>query len=188
MVLTKSNYLTLKKGARAPDFELPDYKGKTHKLSNHKGTQGTLIVFMCNHCPYVIPKAPFLAELEKKYKNQGLSIIGINANDIENYPDDAPEFMKSFATQNGFSFPYLFDESQNVAKAYGGACTPDPFLFDADLKLVYHGRIDDAHGQPHAGARTNELEQAIVELLTTGHATTDENPSQGCNIKWKTRN
>ena len=185
MSLTKSNYLILRKGASAPDFELSDFEGKKIKLAKAKGTKGTLIIYMCNHCPFVIPKAPFLAELEKKYASRGLSIIAINANDVANYPADAPENMKKFARDHHFVFPYLFDESQQVAKAYGAACTPDPFLFDAMMRLVYHGRIDDAHGAPHSTGKTNELENAIKELLEKGTVTVDENPSQGCSIKWK---
>ncbi len=185
MSLTPSNYSVLKKGSSAPVFNLPGTDDKTHSLSGAKGTKAVLVVFMCNHCPYVKPKMKYLKELYDKYAPKGLAMFGINSNDTEVYGEDDLGHMKQVGKEQGFAFPYLLDETQNVARAYGAACTPDPFLFDSQLKLVYHGRIDDAHGKPHETAKTNELEEALEQALAGKKVTVKEEPAMGCNVKWK---
>lgn len=152
----QSKYDILKKGSLAPDFNLLGTDDKKHTLNSLKGEKFTLIVFMCNHCPYVIPR---LDELNKL--NEKINVIGINPNDPVKYPDDSFENMKKLPVK----FPYLIDETQEIAKKYGAVCTPDPFLFDENLKLIYHGRIDD-------------IEKALTSSI-------EEIPSQGCSIKWK---
>jgi len=186
MVLTASTYLKMKQGGKAPDFKLKGIDGKTYSLADFRGKKGLLVLFMCNHCPFVQPKAEKLAQLFDTYSGKGLGMIGINANDTAKYLEDSFPKMKEYAKKFGWKFPYALDESQDTAKAYDAACTPDPFLFDQDFKLVYHGRIDDAHGKPHEEAHTNELEEAIQTLLAGKPVKfrTDV-PSQGCNVKWK---
>src|SRR3989338_1953963 len=186
MVLTFSSYKVLQKESKAPDFSLPGIDGKTHSLKEFAERKALLIIFMCNHCPYVVPKIRKLVELDAKYGKRGLAVVGINANDTEKYPEDSFDEMKRFAKRWGVKFHYLFDESQSVPKKYGAVCTPDPFLFNEKLELEYHGRIDDAHGKEHEKASTNELEEAIIELLERGKVQkTKPLPSSGCNIKWK---
>ncbi|HLC92898.1 MAG TPA: thioredoxin family protein [archaeon] len=185
MTITPSNYSVLKKGSRALDFNLPGTDGKNHSLAEASGKRATLIVFMCNHCPFVKPKMKYLKELFEKYDGKGLAMFGISSNDTEAYVEDDFEHMKIIAKEHGFRFPYLLDESQDVTRSYGAACTPDPFLFDSQLKLVYHGRIDDAHKEPHENAKTNELEQALKQVLAGQKITVKEEPSYGCNVKWK---
>ena len=146
MTLTPSNYSVLRKGSLAPEFDLPGVDGKNHSLSKYTGKKAYLIVFMCNHCPYVKPKMKYLKELQGKYAGRGLQIFGISSNDANSYPEDGFEMMKKVSAEKAFKFPYLLDESQETARAYGAACTPDPFLFDSQKRLAYHGRIDDAHG------------------------------------------
>ncbi len=185
MVVTPSNYSVLKKSSIAPDFSLQSVDGKKYSLPKKGEKKAVLVVFMCNHCPYVKPKMPFLKKLYDSYEKKGLAMFGINSNDTNAYSEDDFENMKRVSKEQGFRFPYLIDETQQTAKAYGAACTPDPFLFDSDLKLVYHGRIDDAHMQPHEKAKTNELEEAIKQLLEGKSPNIKEEPSIGCNIKWK---
>ena len=185
MTLTQSNDSVLKKGSTAPEFDLPGTDDENHSLEKYSGKKAYLIVFMCNHCPYVKPKMNYLKELQDKYAEQGLILIGINSNDTEAYGEDDFEHMKQVALEKEFKFPYLFDETQEVAKSYGAACTPDPFLFDENKKLVYHGRIDDAHQKSHEQASTNELEEAVKQVLEGKEITVDEQPSMGCNVKWK---
>ena len=185
MSLTPSNYSVLKKGSTAPNFSLPGVDGKTHTLPKAWEKKAILVVFMCNHCPYVKPKMKFLKQLYDRHSHRGLAMFAINSNDTKAYGEDNFENMKKVAGEHGFGFPYLLDESQEVARAYGAACTPDPFLFDSHHKLVYHGRIDDAHMQPHESAKTNELEEAIIQALEGKKATVKEEPSLGCNVKWK---
>src|SRR5262249_8704806 len=132
---------------------------------------------------YVQPKFPYFVELQKKYKD--LQVIGISANDASKYPEDSFVKMAEYARNNGFNFPYLYDETQQVARSYGAECTPDPFLFDSSLKLAYHGRFDDAHGKPHGQGKTAEMEDAIKQLLEGKEITVESLPSMGCNIKWK---
>jgi peroxiredoxin len=185
MTLTPSSYKLLVKGSKAPDFNLPGIDGKEYSLKDFKGKKAVLIIFMCNHCPYVVPKMDYLVELQDRYGPAGLQIVGINSNDAVNYPEDSFEKMKEYAERYGFNFPYLFDETQKIAKAYGAECTPDPFLFDGEMKLKYHGRFDDAHGKPHADGKTSEMEDAIKQVLEGKEVTVETLPSMGCNIKWK---
>jgi len=182
MVLLASEYQLLKKGESAPSFTLPAVDGKTHSLENIKGSKATLIIFMCNHCPYVIPKINEIRRMATYFKNKGVAIIGINPNEDQNHPEDSFEKMKEYSKRWKIPFFYLRDETQDVAKSYGAVCTPDPFLFDAELKLIYHGRITDLHGKEGGNP---ELYSAIDEFLNTGKITGTEKPSMGCSIKWK---
>ncbi|MDO8538356.1 MAG: thioredoxin family protein [archaeon] len=185
MTLTTSTFKVLQKGGIAPDFNLPGIDGKNYSLKHFKDKKALLVVFMCNHCPYVIPKIPVLIGLQRQYANRGLQILGINANDTKKFPEDSFDQMKVFAKDQRINFAYLFDEAQLVPKKYGAVCTPDPFLFNSKLELQYHGRIDDAHGKPHEEAKTNELEEAIIQVIATGKNNVPALPSMGCNIKWK---
>lgn len=186
MALLSSQYEKLQKGMVAPEFgSLKGTDGKTYTLSDFKGKKALLVIFMCNHCPYVIPKFKYLVELQQRYVDKGLQIIGINCNDPVNYPTDNFESMQKIAKEENFNFVYLFDESQQSAKDYGAVCTPDPFLFNENMKLVYHGRFDNAHGKSHEEGNTSEMEDAIKQLLDGKEVTVEEVPSQGCSIKWK---
>lgn len=185
MVLTGSEYRQLKKGDEAPDFSLPATNDKTYSLSELKGEKATLIVFMCNHCPYVIPKIKEIGRMAQDFKGKGLKVVCINPNEAENYPEDSFDKMKEYLDEWQIDIIYLRDESQEVAKSYGAVCTPDPFLFNGDLKLIYHGRIDDTHGEEEA--KVHELYEAIGEFLATGKITKEEKPSMGCSIKWKNK-
>tara|TARA_Y100000310_G_scaffold317241_1_gene369898 strand:- start:10801 stop:11388 length:588 start_codon:yes stop_codon:yes gene_type:complete len=183
MTLTPSDY-TLKKGDEAPDFSLLSTSRKQATLNELKGEKATLIVFMCNHCPYVLAKLPELNRIYQDFKDKGLQIIGINSNDPTTYPEDNFENMRSLVNSGEINFPYLQDESQEVARSYNAACTPDPFLFDENLKLIFHSRIDDPPNLNQAKA--HELHEAINEFLLSGKITKyNESPSMGCNIKWK---
>lgn len=184
MALTPSTMMPL--GTTAPDFTLPDtVSGKTLGLQQLKGAKGTLVMFICNHCPYVKHIKDALAKLGKDYQNSGISIIAINANDALNYPDDAPDKMTVFAKQNAFVFPYLHDDSQRVAKAYDAACTPDLFLFDGHLKCVYRGQFDDSRPGNDIPVTGKDLRGAMDNLLTGKMINAKQTPSMGCNIKWK---
>lgn len=185
MVLTYSSYKILQKGSMAPDFKLKGIDNKESSLKDFKGKKGYLIIFMCNHCPYVQPKFDYFVGLQEKYEKKGLQIIAINSNDAENYPEDNFESMQEYAEEYKFNFPYLFDETQQVAKNYGAECTPDPFLFNDNFELVYHGRFDDSHGDSHDLGKTSEMEDAIKQLLSGEKITVESLPSCGCNIKWK---
>ncbi len=188
MVLATSSYKILQKGSKAPDFSLPGTDGKIHSLSEFAGKKAVLVLFMCNHCPYVQPKIPYFIELQKKYSGKGLQVVGISATDVEQVPEDSLEEMKKYAQQEGINFIYLFDESQSVPKKYGATCTPDPFLFNSKLELVYHGRVDDAHKTGHEKAAKDDLEVAIRETLEGRKVSVQTHPSLGCNIKWKPGN
>jgi peroxiredoxin len=183
MVKTASTMRAL--GERAPSFSLPNVDGKTVSLKDFAGKPGLLVIFMCNHCPFVIHLRSALATFAKEYQAKGLAVVGINSNDIVTHPDDGPEQMKAEAKAAGYTFPYLFDESQDVAQAYGAACTPDFFLFDAQHRLVYRGQFDDSrpgNGRPITGA---DLRAASDAVLTGTAVSTKQKPSIGCNIKWK---
>ena len=186
MARTPSKMLPL--GTKAPQFKLPDtVSGKILDLTGLKGDQGTLIMFICNHCPFVKHVNATLVRLAKEYEPKGLSFIAISSNDVENYPQDHPEKMKETARQEGYSFPYLYDESQQVAMDYDAACTPDFYLFDAELKLVYRGQLDDSrpgNGIPPTG---RDLVAAMRNLLAGEPIGVEQKPSIGCNIKWKVR-
>ena len=183
MVRTASTMLPL--GTSAPDFKLPDYDGELVALGDFRGKKGLLVVFMCNHCPYVKHVAPELAKLADEYQRQDIAVVGISSNDIEAHPDDAPEKMKLEASQRGYHFPYLFDADQKVAAAYRAACTPDFYLFDADFKLVYRGQMDDTRPKQGAIPTGKDLRAALDSLLAGKEAPQPQRPSIGCNIKWK---
>ena len=175
-------------GTRAPGFRLPDTKGKLVSLDNFKDAPALLVVFMCNHCPFVKHIRSKFAELAKEYQGRGVGIVGINSNDVQFNPDDRPEKMAEEVKQAGYVFPYLFDETQEVAKAYRAACTPDMFLFDRGKRLVYRGQFDDSrpgNGLPVTGA---DLRAAIDAVLAGHPVPANQKPSIGCNIKWKSGN
>lgn len=184
MALTPSNMLPL--GTKAPDFSLIDTKDDTIKsLSELKGDTGTLVMFICNHCPFVIHVNEQLVQLANDYKSRGINCIAISSNDVVNYAQDGPEKMKQHAKDNNYPFPYLYDESQEIAKAYDAACTPDFFLFNSDLKLVYAGQLDSSrpgNGIPVTGSDLRAAMDALVNNEAIGD---DQKPSMGCNIKWK---
>lgn len=186
MARTESTMLEL--GTQAPDFGLPDTQGNTVSLSDFKDAKGLLVVFMCNHCPYVIHLREALAAFAKEYQDKGLAVVGINANDAENYPADSYEKMAEEATSAGYTFPYLYDESQAVAKAYQAACTPDFFMFDGEQKLFYRGQFDDSRPRNEEAVTGADLRAATDTLLAGGAAPAEQKPSLGCNIKWKEGN
>ncbi len=184
MAYTESNMLPL--GTTAPEFELPDtVSGKVMRLSDLRSDKATVVMFLCNHCPYVIHVNPEIVRLARDYQAKGVSFIGISSNDVENYPDDAPEKMGPHARAVGYTFPYLYDESQEVARAYDAACTPDFYVFDSQMRLVYRGRIDDSRPKnthPLTGADLRAAIDAVLEGLPVSEV---QYPSAGCNIKWK---
>ncbi len=182
MVLLASESKKLNKSDSAPVFTLPATDGKTYPLKEIKGKAATLIIFMCNHCPYVLPKINEIKRIAQDYKNKGLIVIGINSNEDKNYPEDSFEKMKEYYKLWGIDFYYLRDESQEAAKDYGAVCTPDPFLFGKNLKLAFHSRIDDTHGQESG---RHEMHEAIAEFLKKSNISLLERPSMGCSIKWK---
>ena len=183
MVRTASTMLPL--GTEAPDFSLPDTDGKTISRDDFRGQRGLLVVFMCNHCPYVKHVAPELARLADEYQAKGVAVVGISSNDIEAHPEDSPEMMKREAATQGYRFPYLYDATQAVAHSYKAACTPDFYLFDADFKLVYRGQMDGT--RPNQGAKPDgaDLRAALEALLAKQPIPEPHKPSIGCNIKWK---
>ena len=184
MAFTESNMIEL--GTQAPDFTLPDtVSGKDISLSDVKGPNGTLIIFLCNHCPYVIHVMEGITALAKDYQNNGIGFVAISSNDVVNYPDDDPALMKETAIKYGFSFPYLYDESQDVAKAYDAACTPDFYLFDAEKTLVYRGQMDSSRPKNELPVTGKDLRTALDALLSGKTIDTLQKPSLGCNIKWK---
>jgi len=164
MALMKSSS-HLKEGEKAPAFSLNGADGKIYSLNDFKGKKAVVIFFMCNHCPYVLAKLGVMNSLYAKYFPQGVAFIGINSNNNPDYPDDSYLKMKDFVVKNSIKFPYLFDESQQIAKAYGAVCTPDPFVFDENLNLSYHGRIDDAHYPSQDAPETNDLAGALDSIL-----------------------
>lgn len=172
-------------GAQAPDFSLPNAEGAIRSLEDVQGPCGLLVVFACNHCPYVIHLAGALGQLAEQIFPMGIGTVAINSNDLEKYPQDGPEFMKTFATEYGWEFPYLIDESQEVAKAYGAACTPDFFLFDGAGSLFYAGQFDSSRPKNGEIATGEDLENAIDLLLSEEAPPEKPFPSSGCNIKWK---
>ncbi len=186
MVRTVSTMLEI--GTLAPDFFLTDATGKKVGLHDFDDKPALLIVFMCNHCPYVKHIADALSKFAKEYLPKGLAVAGINSNDADNYPDDSPEKMVDEVLQRDYSFPYLFDESQAVAKAYRAACTPDFFVFDANRKLVYRGQFDDSRPGNDAPVNGSDLRAAIDAVIAGKAPGTDQKPSMGCNIKWKPGN
>jgi peroxiredoxin len=184
MALTPSTMLPL--GTKAPDFELLDTKsGKIFSLQELKSPKATVIMFICNHCPYVKHVQTMLISLAKDYQTQGIAFIAISANDAENYPEDAPKEMAKLAKHLAYPFPYLYDETQNTAKSYQAACTPDFYLFDNDLLCVYRGQLDDSRPGNKIPVTGKSLRAALDNLLAGKSIDPDQKPSMGCNIKWK---
>ena len=183
MVQTASTMLPL--GTQAPDFSLPDAKGKIVSLGDFAGAPALVVVFMCNHCPYVKHVAEGLAVLARDYQQRGVAVVGINSNDAENYPDDAPVKMAKEVNARGYTFPYLFDETQAVAKAYRAACTPDFYVFDTDRRLVYRGQLDGSRPGNDVPVTGRDLRAALDAVLAGQPVFEPQRPSLGCNIKWK---
>ena len=184
MSLTPSNMIPL--GSKAPDFDLTDVvSGQKVSLASLKGTQATVIMFICNHCPYVKHINPELIRLAGSYTNKGVSFIAISSNDVVAEPDDSPENMKKVAETLKYPFPYLFDETQALAKAYDAACTPDFFVFDKNLQLAYRGQLDDSRPSNNVPLSGNDIRLALDALLSESKVSPRQRPSIGCNIKWK---
>jgi peroxiredoxin len=186
MSMTASTMLPL--GTEAPLFELPDTAGKMVSNADFGDADVLLVVFMCNHCPFVKHLIDDFVALAKEYQGKGVAAVGINSNDVDNYAEDRPELMAKLAKEKGFTFPYLYDASQAVAKAYRAACTPDFFVFDRGRELVYRGQMDDSRPgdeQPITGA---DLRAALDAVLTGRTVSDEQRPSIGCNIKWKAGN
>lgn len=176
---------SLSSGDQAPEFALPSCDGCRYDLASRVGEKGLLVVFVCNHCPYVVHLAKELGELGRELAAKGVGMVAISSNDVENYPQDGPARMAEFAQQSGWDFPYLYDEDQSVAKAYGAACTPDFFLFDGQRRLFYTGQFDQScpgNGRALDGA---DLRAAVTAMLAGEGPSTEQRPSSGCNIKWK---
>jgi peroxiredoxin len=186
MALTPSTMLPL--GTAAPNFQLPDTEGKTVALADFQDRPALLVIFMCNHCPYVKHIRAGLAQLARDYLPRGVAVVGINANDVANYPEDSPAKMKAEVKAAGYLFPYLYDEAQSVAKAYHAACTPDLYLFDRNRKLVYRGQFDDSRPGNGAPVTGKDLRAALDAVLAGWPAAPDQKPALGCNIKWKAGN
>ncbi len=186
MVVTTSEMLSL--GTTEPDFQLYDTKCNMVSLSDFDDAPALLVIFMCNHCPFVKHILKKMVELIKQYQAKGVAVVGINSNDVADYPEDSPEMMTDLAKDMGFTFPYLYDETQQVARAYRAACTPDFFLFDNQRKLVYRGQMDDS--RPNSGIPITgcDLTDAIDAVLQGSEITQQQKPSIGCNIKWKAGN
>ena len=186
MVMTASTMLPL--GTTAPDFSLADTEGNIVSVDDFKDAPALLVVFMCNHCPFVKHVLKVMVELIKEYQQKGVAVVGINSNDVASFPEDRPEMMAKIAKETGFTFPYLYDETQEAARAYRAACTPDFFLFDKERRLVYRGQMDDSrpgNNMPVTGA---DLRAALDAVLTGREVSKEQKPSMGCNIKWKQGN
>jgi peroxiredoxin len=175
-------------GTAAPDFRLPDTDGRIVGRDDFRSARALLVMFICNHCPFVQHIREGLARFALDYEGKGLAIAAINSNDVESHPDDRPEKMAEEKKKYGYSFPYLYDESQSVAKAYNAACTPDFFLYDSERRLAYRGQFDDSrpgNGRPVTGV---DLRSAVDDLLAGRSVSGEQRPSLGCNIKWKAGN
>ena len=182
MVLLESK-ISLKTGDTAHDFLLMGIDDKMHSLDRYSESKGLLIIFVCNHCPYVKAKIDAIKQIHEKFK-ENIGLVGINSNDSTEYPDDSFENMKKIANEKGIKFDYLVDEKQDIAKKYGAVCTPDPFLFDQNRKLIFHGRIDNAMN-PDDTATENTMQKNIEKFLAGEKIEKDFEPSIGCSIKWK---
>ena len=184
MARTPSNMLPLK--TLAPGFELIDtVSGKIVSLDELKGEKGTVIFFICNHCPFVIHVNKELVRVARDYGERGIGFVAISSNDVENYPDDAPHLMKEVAQKEGYPFPYLYDETQETARAYDAACTPDIYLFDTELRLVYRGQLDGSRPGNDIPLTGEDLRKALDDVLEGREVQGVQKPSLGCNIKWK---
>jgi len=183
MALTASTMLGL--GTALPPFRLPDLNGRTIASSEAAGPQGLLVAFLCPHCPYVRHVRAELARAAQDFQRRGLAVVAINSNDIAAVPEDGPDGMKQEVREAGYTFPYLFDETQAVAKAFRAACTPDLFLFDARQRLVYRGQFDDSRPKSQTPVTGRDLKAAVDAMLAGKAVPADQRPSMGCNIKWK---
>ena len=182
MALTPSTMLPL--GTKAPDFLLPDVDGRMVSLGDFADAKALLVIFMCNHCPYVKHVAAGLASLAKEYQDRGVAVVAISSNDVATHPDDSPEKMAEEVRQRGYTFPYLFDETQEVAKAYRAACTPDFYVFDSGRSLVYRGQMDSSRPDSGIPVTGEDLRAALDAVLAGTPISDDQKPSIGCNIKW----
>jgi peroxiredoxin len=186
MAATPSTMMPL--GTKAPNFRLPDPSGKWHSLDDFKSSPVLLVAFICNHCPFVKHIQSEFVKLASKYQKQGVAVVAISSNDVAQFPEDGPGKMAEEARQFGYTFPYLFDEPQEVAKAYGAACTPDFFVFDRNRKLAYRGQMDASRPKSDVPVTGKDLAAALDALLAGKPVSADQKPSIGCNIKWKTGN
>jgi peroxiredoxin len=186
MALTASTMLPL--GSQAPEFRLPDTDGNLVSLGDFRDAPALLVIFLCNHCPYVKHVRHELAKLTREYRDKGVASVGINSNDVASYPDDRPELMAREKAEVGYPFPYLYDETQEVAKAYQAACTPDFYVFDRDRKLVYRGQMDGSRPGNDLPVTGSDLRAALDAVLTGRPVPEVQRPSMGCNIKWKAGN
>jgi len=186
MALTNSTMLPL--GTTAPDFSLADTDSKTVALADFEGAPALLVMFICNHCPYVQHVAYTVAKLAREYQKKGVAVVGINSNDAQKYPADSPAMMRQEIKRVGYTFPYLYDESQSVAKVYRAACTPEFYVFDKQQKLIYRGRFDGSSPGNPVPPTGNELAAALDAVLAGKAPSTDQKPSMGCNIKWRPGN
>jgi len=182
MVLLHSEKIKL--GTPAPDFSLSGVDGKKYSLSSFAGSKALVIMFICNHCPYVQAIEDRIIKLQRDYAAKGLQLIGICSNDPTDYPDDQPENLKKRWLEKDYRFPYLIDETQEIARSYGAVCTPDLFIFDSAQKLAYHGQLDDNWQNPSKVTR-QPLREALDRLIAGKTPSTDQTPSMGCSIKWK---
>jgi peroxiredoxin len=186
MSVTPSTMLPL--GTAAPDFHLPDTEGKIVSLSDFRIPPALAVIFMCNHCPYVRHIRDGLAKFGRDYQARGVAIVGINSNDARNYPDDSPAKMRVEVKAASYTFPYLYDETQDVAKAYRAACTPDLYLFDRQQRLAYRGQFDDSRPGNNRSVTGRDLRAAVDAVLAGKPVPANQQPSIGCNIKWKPGN
>jgi len=184
MARTPSNMLALK--TKAPNFSLLDTKSnKTLNLNQLKGDKATVIMFICNHCPFVIHVNSEIVKIATKYNTKGINFIAISSNDAMKYPQDGPHLMHQHATNNNYPFPYLYDETQKVAKAYNAACTPDFYLFDKNLELVYRGQLDNSRPGNDIPLTGEDIRESLESIINNTPINTTQKPSIGCNIKWK---
>ncbi len=186
MVRTPSTMLPL--GTAAPDFSLVNVDSQMVSLSDFDDAPALLVIFMCNHCPYVVHVADHLAQLAHEYMSRGAAVVGISTNDVANYPADSPEQMVAEAEARGYIFPYLYDETQEVAQAYRAACTPDFFVFDANKKLAYRGQLDSSRPDSGTPVTGEDLRAALDAVLAGETPVEEQTPSLGCNIKWRSGN
>lgn len=186
MVRTESTMLPL--GTKAPDFTLPNTDGNQVSLADYSDCRALLVMFICNHCPYVKHVADQLKVLADDYSQKGVSVVAISSNDADKYPDDSPDAMAKEKEERGYPFEYLFDEDQSVAQAYRAACTPDFYLFDSNQQLFYRGQLDSSRPNSGIPVTGEDLRHAIDTVLSGESAPETQRPSLGCNIKWKEGN
>lgn len=187
--MARTPTVNLELGYKAPDFSIPDVvSGSSTTFHDIKGEKATVVMFICNHCPFVIHVMDELIRVANDYKSQGIGFVAISSNDVSTHPDDSPEKMKALAAEKEFPFPYLYDETQEVAKAYTAACTPDFSVFDADENCVYRGQLDDSRPGNDEPVNGKDLRKVLDTLIDGQSVPTEQKPSLGCNIKWKPGN